>query len=152
MVDASMSGLPPFLTENSGLHSGFMMTQVTAAALVAENKNLAVPSSVDSIPTSANQEDHVSMATYAARRLLQMTDNLSDIIAIEWMTAARGVEFHTPVGTSPSLTRAVARLREVVPPHEGDRFLADDIANAKTRLLAGDLREICPTLTDSLRG
>jgi histidine ammonia-lyase len=152
MVDANMSGLPPFLTESSGLHSGFMITQVTSAALVAENKNLAVPSSVDSIPTSANQEDHVSMATYAARRLLQMADNLTGIIAIEWMAAARGVEFHTPVATSPSLTRAVERLREVVPPHEGDRFLADDIASAKVRLLAGDLREICPALADSLRG
>ena len=152
MVDAGMSGLPPFLTENSGLHSGFMITQVAAAALVAENKNLAVPSSVDSIPTSANQEDHVSMATYAARRLLQMADNLTDIIAIEWMTAARGVEFHDPLATSPPLSRAVERLRSVVPPHEGDRFLADDIASAKTRVLAGDLREICPVLTESLRG
>ena len=81
MVDASLSGLPPFLTEDSGLHSGFMMTQVTAAALVSENKGLAVPASVDSIPTSANQEDHVSMATNGARRLLQMADNLSDILA-----------------------------------------------------------------------
>jgi histidine ammonia-lyase len=152
MVDAGMSGLPPFLTEDSGLHSGFMITQVASAALVAENKNLAVPSSVDSIPTSANEEDHVSMATYAARRLLQMADNLADIIAIEWMTAARGVEFRAPLSTSPLLEQAVERLREVVPPHEGDRFLADDIANAKTRLLAGDLREICPVLTDSLRG
>ena len=92
------------------------------------------------------------MATYAARRLLQMADNLADIIAIEWMTAARGVEFRAPLSTSPLLEQAVERLREVVPPHEGDRFLADDIANAKTRLLAGDLREICPVLTDSLRG
>lgn len=151
MVDASLSGLPPFLTENSGLHSGFMMTQVTSAALVAENKNLAVPSSVDSIPTSANQEDHVSMATYAARRLLQMADNLTDIIAIEWMTAVRGVEFHAPLQTSSVLAQAVARLREVVPVHEGDRFLADDIGNARTRLRAGDLRDLCPVLTDSLR-
>jgi histidine ammonia-lyase len=151
MVDASLSGLPPFLTENSGLHSGFMMTQVTAAALVSENKCLSVPSSVDSIPTSANQEDHVSMATYAARRLLQMAENLTDIIAIEWMTAAQGVEFHAPRETSAVLGQAIARLREVVPVHEGDRFLADDIGNARRRLLAGDLRDLCPVLSDSLR-
>lgn len=150
MIDASLSGLPPFLTQHSGLHSGFMMTQVTAAALVSENKSLAVPASVDSIPTSANQEDHVSMATYAARRLLQMADNLTDIIALEWMTAAQGVEFHAPLQTSAVLAQAVARLREVVPTNDGDRFFADDIGNARKRLLAGDLRDLCPALSDSL--
>ena len=90
------------------------------------------------------------MATYAARRLLQMADNLTDIIALEWMTAAQGVEFHAPLQTSAVLAQAVGRLREVVPTNDGDRFFADDIGNASKRLRAGDLRDLCPVLSDSL--
>jgi histidine ammonia-lyase len=101
LVDPKMSGLPAFLVQNSGLNSGFMIAQVTAAALVSENKALAAPCSVDSIPTSANQEDHVSMATHAARRLGPMTDNAAAVIGIELLAAAQGIDFHRPARSSP---------------------------------------------------
>ncbi|MEM5492967.1 histidine ammonia-lyase [Hoeflea sp. AS16] len=137
MVDASVSGLPAFLASESGLNSGFMMAQVTSAALVSENKALAHPSSVDSIPTSANQEDHVSMATYAARRLTDMAQNCRMVIAIEWMAAAQGLEFHKPLQTAAPLQSAVAALRSVVPSFERDRFFAPEMEKAAT-LLAGN--------------
>jgi len=137
MVDASVSGLPAFLASESGLNSGFMMAQVTSAALVSENKALAHPSSVDSIPTSANQEDHVSMATYAARRLTDMAQNCRMVIAIEWMAAAQGLEFHRPLQTAAPLQSAVAALRSVVPSFERDRFFAPEMEKAAT-LLAGN--------------
>ena len=127
MVDASVSGLPAFLAPEGGLNSGFMMVQVTSAALVSENKALAHPSSVDSIPTSANQEDHVSMATYAARRLGDMADNCRAVLAVEWMAAAQGLEFHLPQETSAPLQAAVAALREQVPSFKRDRFMAPDL-------------------------
>ena len=130
LVDPKMSGLPPFLTPASGVNSGFMMGQVTAAALVAENRMLAHPASVDSIPTSANQEDHVSMATHGARRLLAMAGNGLNIAAIELLTACQGLDFHRPKRSSPPLERAHAALRERVPFAEQDRLLADDIAAA----------------------
>ena len=108
LIDPKMSGLPPFLVEHSGVNSGFMVAQVTAAALVSENKLLAHPASVDSIPTSANQEDHVSMATHAARRLLEMAENAATVIAIELLAAAQGLEFHRPMKSSRRLESALA--------------------------------------------
>jgi histidine ammonia-lyase len=128
LVDPKMSGLPAFLALDSGVNSGFMMAQVTAAALVAENRMLCHPASVDSIPTSANQEDHVSMATHGARRLLTMTTNLSHIIAIELLSACQGIDFRKPLQTSPSLQVAHQALRARVPFATEDRLLAEDIA------------------------
>src|SRR6201999_218123 len=106
LVDPKMSGLPPFLALDSGVNSGFMMAQVTAAALVAENRMLSHPASVDSIPTSANQEDHVSMATHGARRTLTMAGNLQQIVAIELLAACQGIDFRKPLKTSSSLQQA----------------------------------------------
>lgn len=142
LVDASLSGLPAFLIEGSGLHSGFMVAQVTSAALVSENKLLAHPASVDSISTSANQEDHASMACHAAHRLAQMADNAATVVAIEWLAAAQGVDFHRPLTPPPPLTEAMRRLRTEVPFTHRDRFLAGDIAAAKRLLLAGRLADI----------
>ncbi|MGH8137291.1 MAG: histidine ammonia-lyase [Steroidobacteraceae bacterium] len=132
LVDPKMSGLPPFLTPDSGVNSGFMMAQVTAAALVAENRMLCHPASVDSIPTSANQEDHVSMATHGARRLLPMSTNALHIIAIEFLAACQGVDFRKPLRTSGPLQQAHGALRAHIPFAMQDRLLADDIdATAK---------------------
>ncbi len=115
LVDPKMSGLPPFLVENSGLNSGFMIAQVTAAALVSENKAMASPCSVDSIPTSANQEDHVSMATHAARRLGPMVENAAGVVGIELLAAAQGIDFHRPARSSTPLEQVHAHIRgEVV--------------------------------------
>ena len=130
LVDPKMSGLPPFLTPASGVNSGFMMIQVTAAALVAENRMLSHPASVDSIPTSANQEDHVSMATHGARRTLTMAGNGAQIAAIELLSACQGLDFHRPKRSSAALERAHAALRARVPFAEQDRLMADDIAAA----------------------
>jgi histidine ammonia-lyase len=127
LVDPKMSGLPAFLALDSGVNSGFMMAQVTAAALVAENRMLCHPASVDNIPTSANQEDHVSMATHGARRLLTMTGNLLNIIAIEFLAACQGVDFRKPLKTSSSLQQAHEALRTRVPFATQDRLLAQDI-------------------------
>ena len=131
LVDPAMSsGLPAFLAQHSGTNSGFMIAQVTAAALVAENRMLAHPASVDSLPTSANQEDHVSMATHGARRVLTLTANLRRIVGIELLAAAQGVDLRAPLSTSPRLAIAHAALRESVPFAEHDRLIADDIAAA----------------------
>jgi histidine ammonia-lyase len=127
LVDPKMSGLPAFLAPDSGVNSGFMMAQVTAAALLAENRMLSHPASVDSVPTSANQEDHVSMATHGARRTLTMTGNLHNIIAIEFLSACQGIDFRKPLKTSPSLQQALDALRARVPFATTDRLLADDI-------------------------
>ncbi len=127
LIDPKMSGLPPFLVNDSGVNSGFMIAQVTAAALVSENKTLAHPASVDSIPTSANQEDHVSMATFAARRLGEMCDNTANVIAIELLAAAQGIGFHRPQQSSAPIERALAMVREQVPPLAQDRYIAPDI-------------------------
>ena len=117
LVDPAMSfGLPAFLSPNPGLNSGFMIAEVTTAALMAENKQMAAPCSVDSTPTSANQEDHVSMAAHAARRLLPMAENLANIIGVELLVAAQGVEFRAPLETSKALAKVIARLREDVAP------------------------------------
>jgi len=127
LIDATLSGLPPFLTSASGVNSGFMIAHVTAAALASENKSLAHPASVDSLPTSANQEDHVSMATFAARRLGDMAENTAAIVAIELLAAAQGIDFRRPRKSSKPLEEAHAIVREVAPHLEGDRFLATDI-------------------------
>jgi histidine ammonia-lyase len=138
LVDPSMNGgLPAFLVENSGLNSGFMIAQVTAAALVSENKSLAHPASVDSIPTSANQEDHVSMATFGARRLRDMTENSNYVLAVELLSAAQAVEFHLPHHTSLPLQHVVDEIRTLVPSYTEDRFFAPDIEAAK-KLIQSD--------------
>ena len=124
---ATISGLPPFLTSASGVNSGFMIAHVTAAALASENKSLAHPASVDSLPTSANQEDHVSMSTFAARRLADMADNTAGIVAIELLAAAQGIDFRRPRKSSQALEEAHALIRRVAPHLEGDRYLALDI-------------------------
>jgi len=127
LIDATLSGLPPFLTSASGVNSGFMVAHVTAAALASENKSLAHPASVDSLPTSANQEDHVSMATFAARRLGDMAENTAGIVAIELLAAAQGIDFRRPRKSSGALEAAHAIVRGVAPHLDGDRFLALDI-------------------------
>jgi histidine ammonia-lyase len=141
LVDTKMSGLPPFLVANSGVNSGFMVAQVTAAALCSENKSLAHPASIDSIPTSANQEDHVSMATYAARRLLAMADNAAGVIAIELLAAAQGLDFHRPLRSSAALEAVHRLLRRSVPKLSRDRYFAPDIAAARELVISGALRE-----------
>jgi histidine ammonia-lyase len=142
LVDPSLSGLPPFLVDKFGLNSGFMIAQVTAAALVSENKMLAHPASVDSIPTSANQEDHVSMACHGAYRLGQMADNAATVIALEWLAAAQGADFHLPHRPAPPLALAVSILRSKVSHLDQDRFMATDIAAAKSMLLEGQLNAL----------
>jgi len=136
LIDPKMSGLPAFLVQNGGVNSGFMVAQVTAAALVSENKQLAHPASVDSIPTSANQEDHVSMATHGARRLAEMAANAAGVVAIELLAAAQGLEFHRPMRSSRRLEAALARIRQCVPSYANDRYFAPDIERA-TRLVTG---------------
>jgi histidine ammonia-lyase len=125
-----MSRLPAFLVTDPGINSGFMIAQVTAAALASENKSLAHPASVDSLPTSANQEDHVSMATFAARRLHDMAANTAGVVAIELLAAAQGIEFHAPCQTSAVLQQAMATIRARIPAYTEDRFFAPDIEAA----------------------
>ena len=141
LVDPALSGLPAFLTPRPGLNSGFMIPQVTAAALVSENKQKAHPASVDSIPTSANQEDHVSMATHGARRLLGMARNAADVVGIELLAAAQGCDFHAPLRSSAPLERAKALLRAHVPPLDDDRHFAPDMAAATALVRSGALVE-----------
>jgi histidine ammonia-lyase len=137
LMDAGISGLPAFLIEHGGLNSGFMIAQVTSAALASENKSLAHPASVDSLPTSANQEDHVSMATFAARRLHAMLDNTIGVVAIEWLCAAQALEFHRPLRSSNAIEAQLARLRAQVPRLSVDRLMAPDIAAASALVEAG---------------
>lgn len=137
LVDPKMSGLPPFLVENSGLNSGFMIAQVTAAALASENKAYAHPASIDSLPTSANQEDHVSMATFAARRLGDMNANSTDIIAIEILAAAQALEAHAPHSTSRSLQQVLKEVRRHVPHYGSDRLFSPDITLVSTLIKSG---------------
>ena len=144
MNDANFSQLPPFLVAEPGLNSGFMEAQVVAAALASENKALAHPSSVDSLPTSANQEDHVSMATYAARRLSEMADNTAGIVAIELMAAAQGIEFRRPLQSSEPLEQAHARIRARVPALDRDRYFAPDLAAMKDEVRAGAFNDMMP--------
>ena len=149
LVDPVLSLLPAFLVEDPGLNSGFMIAQVTAAALASENKSLAHPASVDSLPTSANQEDHVSMATFAARRLGDIVENLSGIIAIEFLAAAQAIEFHRPQKTSTQLELAIETLRKAVPAYEKDRYFAPDINQAKDIIMSGDFAKIIHELLPS---
>ncbi|MBX3593275.1 histidine ammonia-lyase [Sphingomonas sp.] len=144
LVDPALSGLPAFLTPRPGLNSGFMIPQVTAAALVSENKQRAHPASVDSIPTSANQEDHVSMAGHGARRLLDMTANLAAILGIEYLAAAQGCDFHAPLTSSEALEAARAQLRARVPHLDEDRHFAPDIAAATALIASGTLGDGLP--------
>jgi histidine ammonia-lyase len=134
LVDPKMSGLPAFLVKESGLNSGFMIAQVTAAALIAENRMHSHPASVDTVPTSANQEDHVSMATHGARRLLDMADNAASVVAIELLAACQGLDFRRPMRSSAKLERAAQEIRALVRPYERDRYFAPDI-EAVTRLV-----------------
>jgi histidine ammonia-lyase len=151
LTDPVMTGLPAFLAPDPGLHSGFMLAQVTAAALVAENRALAAPRSTDSVPTSANQEDHVSMATGAARRLGDMAGNLAAIVGIEWLLAAQAVEFRRPLRSSEPLERAVALLRGRVARWAEDRVMATDIAAARALVEDGALAALAPFAAPSRR-
>ncbi|MDL5032997.1 histidine ammonia-lyase [Pelomonas sp. APW6] len=139
LIDAGVSRLPPFLTANAGLNSGFMIAHVTAAALASENKSLAHPASVDSLPTSANQEDHVSMATFGARRLGPMLDNTAHIIGIELLAAAQGIEFLRPLKSSDALEQAHALVRRDCRAMPTDHYLAPDIERAFALVEGGEL-------------
>jgi histidine ammonia-lyase len=139
LVDPALSGLPAFLTPKPGLNSGFMIPQVTAAALVSENKQRAYPASVDSIPTSANQEDHVSMAAHGARRLLAMAENAANVVGIELLAAAQGCDFHAPLRSSAALEAARATLRAQVPTLQDDRYFHPDMIAATDLVRSGAL-------------
>ena len=149
LVDASLSGLPPFLVQSSGLNSGFMAAQISAAALASENKSLAHPASVDSIPTAANQEDHVSMATFAARRLSDIADNVRGIVAIELIAAAQALEFAGPHETSPPLERARRLIRARVARFDQDRRFAEDIVAIKSLIAAGAFNDFVGSILPS---
>jgi histidine ammonia-lyase len=146
LVDASLSNLPPFLTARSGLNSGFMIPQVTAAALVSENKQRAYPASVDSIPTSANQEDHVSMAAHGARRLLPMAENVAAILGIELLAAAQGCDFHGALRSSAALESVRALLRSHVPTLEDDRYFHPDMEAASALVRSGAVAGAASTI------
>lgn len=150
LIDSHLSGLPAFLVKDGGLNSGFMMAQVTAAALVSENKTYAHPASVDSIPTSANQEDHVSMATFAGRRLHDMLDNVAYIVAIELLAAAQGIEFHRPQKSSEPIERALQKIRALSAAYTNDRSLAADIESVSEKINSGGFcgfgRAILPSM------
>lgn len=146
LIDSSVSRLPPFLTADAGLNSGFMIAHVTAAALASENKSLAHPASVDSLPTSANQEDHVSMATFAARRLQAMVSNTAHILGIELLAAAQGIDFLRPLQSSAALEEVHALLRSEVPSMSQDRYLAPEIAHASALVQSGALGKVFASL------
>lgn len=139
LVDPKMSGLPAFLTEDSGVNSGLMIPQVTAAALVSENKSLAFPASVDSIPTSAGQEDHVSMAPIAARKATQIARNAAGVVAVELMAAAEGIDYHAPLRTSPKLREIHAAVRAHSAHFTADRYWADEMSALQAAVLAGEI-------------
>ncbi|HXG80679.1 MAG TPA: histidine ammonia-lyase [Sphingomicrobium sp.] len=139
LIDPKMSGLPAFLTNEGGVNSGLMIPQVTQAALVAENRSLAFPSSVDSVPTSAGQEDHVSMAPISARKAAQIARNVAGIVAVELIAAAQGVEYHAPLKTSAKLQGLHARVRAISPHLDRDRYWADEMAALQAAVLAGEM-------------
>ena len=142
MVDPTLSfDLPPFLTQEPGLNSGYMIAEVTSAALMSENKHLANPCSTDSTPTSANQEDHVSMAAHGARRLMRMVENLDRILGIELLCAAQGVHYRHPLKTSPALQGVIARLRKSVPVLGQDRYIAPELETAAQLVRSGDIQK-----------
>jgi histidine ammonia-lyase len=144
LIDASLSKLPAFLVENGGVNSGFMIAQVTSAALASENKSLAHPASVDSLPTSANQEDHVSMAAFAGRRLTDMAENTNGVLAVEYLAAAQGLDFRAPLKASKQIELAKAILRQSVSFYDKDRYFAPDIAEASGIIAEGELNPILP--------
>jgi histidine ammonia-lyase len=148
LIDANVSRLPPFLTPDPGLNSGFMIAHVTAASLASENKSLAHPASVDSLPTSANQEDHVSMATFAARRLQPMVANTACILAIEWLAAAQAIDFLRPLRSSPVLEQAHALIRGRSSAMMEDRSLATDIEAVTGLVRSGELARLLRALPD----
>jgi histidine ammonia-lyase len=152
LIDSHLSGLPPFLVRDGGLNSGFMMAQVTAAALASENKSLAHPASVDSIPTSANQEDHVSMATFAANRLHTMLDNTAHIVAIELLAAAQGIEFHRPQTSSRKAEAVIAELRKVSKPYTKDRSMSADFEKVATMIHDGRFLDCGKSILPSFGG
>ena len=143
LVDPALSfGLPAFLAKKPGLNSGLMIAEVTSAALMSENRQMSHPASVDSTPTSANQEDHVSMACHGARRLIAMTENLFGIIGIEAVIAAQGIDLRAPLTTSPALARVLNRVRESIPELEVDRFLAPDLEKGIALVRSGALEAV----------
>ncbi len=143
MVDPTLSyGLPAFLTPDPGVNSGYMIAEVTTAALMSENKQKASPCSVDSTPTSANQEDHVSMACHAAYRLISMNQNLSRILGVELLTAIQGVEFRAPLKTSAHLSKVIDKVRSSITKLEQDRYMADDLEQAGEMVASGVLLEM----------
>ncbi|MGB5346679.1 MAG: histidine ammonia-lyase [Woeseia sp.] len=149
LIDSHLSGLPAFLVRDGGLNSGFMMAQVTAAALASENKSLAHPASVDSLPTSANQEDHVSMATFAAQRLHGMIDNVANIVAIEVLASIQGIEFHHPHKSSAVIETIIEQVRLFSPPYDSDRSLAPDIEQLAGLIDGGSFCEPCAAVLPS---
>jgi histidine ammonia-lyase len=150
LLNPALSDLPAFLTRDGGLQSGLMLAQVTAAALASENKVLAHPASVDSIPTSANKEDHVSMGAFAARKALRVVANVRRVLAIELLAACQALEFLKPLETSVPLRAVQARVRERVPAYERDRALAPDIEALAELVRSGELLDaagaVCGTL------
>ncbi|PJB71976.1 MAG: histidine ammonia-lyase [Alphaproteobacteria bacterium CG_4_9_14_3_um_filter_47_13] len=149
LIDENQSHLPPFLVKDAGVNSGFMIAHVTAAALASENKQKSHPASVDSIPTSAGQEDHVSMATHGARRLIGMAENTAVIVAIELLAATQGIEFHRPLRTSSALETVTAIIRKDVPYYKEDRYFAPDIQAAKNLVESDVLLEFCSDILPS---
>ncbi|CAH0540193.1 Histidine ammonia-lyase [Vibrio marisflavi CECT 7928] len=145
LIDSALSKLPPFLVDNGGVNSGFMIAQVTSAALASENKTLAHPASIDSLPTSANQEDHVSMATFAGRRLKEMGDNTRGILAVEYLSAAQGLDFRAPNQSSSRIEQAKHMLRETVSFYDKDRYFAPDIEKACSLLKLAVHNELMPS-------
>ncbi len=150
MLDPAVSGMPAFLAHQGGLHSGLMISQYTAASLVSENKVLAHPASVDSIPTSANQEDHVSMGTIAARQCAMILENARWVLAIEVMNATQALDFHAPLVPGPAVAAAVKEVRAVVPPLNADRVMTGDLAAVRSLLVSGRLREAVEAVTGRL--
>jgi histidine ammonia-lyase len=146
LIDATLSGLPPFLVKDGGVNSGFMIAHVTAAALASENKLLAHPASVDSLPTSANQEDHVSMATFAARKLGDLCANTATILAIELLAAAQGVDLRAPHVTSGRLQLVMREIRSRVKHYDIDHYLAPDIAAMTEAVQQGVIAAHAPVL------
>ncbi|HHL32249.1 MAG TPA: histidine ammonia-lyase [Oceanospirillales bacterium] len=150
LIDPHMSRLPAFLVPDSGVNSGFMIAHVTAAALASENKTLVHPASCDTIPTSANQEDHVSMATFAARKLADIAENTATIIGIEIMAACQSIDFHNHLKTSPSLYKVYQQVRQQVPFLDKDRLMTDDLHNLRNMVMKGELNKhlmgLCPSL------
>ena len=150
LIDPHMSRLPAFLVPDSGVNSGFMIAHVTAAALASENKTLVHPATCDTIPTSANQEDHVSMATFAARKLTDIAENTATVIGIEIMAACQSIDFHEHLKTSPRLYKVYQQVRAQVPFLDKDRLMTDDLHNLRNMVLKGALNQhllgLCPSL------